>query len=232
MGVGFAIPILAVLIAASTETPTPAPSDFPEIGRVRALTTACGVMRDLAIPAFLAAREADVYFVKAMGQYVIDAGEHAEEGRFHKNPEVLHKMRVSRFGQETTNLMVRVKVIADALGDPRISVDSSDPQVQAQREGLQRLYAAESSRLGIMSAWLMRSQASEAMVGKTPAFRSSASQLEPSGQAGDDRPTMSSKERHVSLSERLSYGVRESESAVAQQFLAIHLRCVAKQATP
>lgn len=37
MGVGFAVPILAMLLAGAPETPTPAPSDFPEIGRVHAI---------------------------------------------------------------------------------------------------------------------------------------------------------------------------------------------------
>src|ERR1700736_5863579 len=52
-----------------TPTPTPAPSAspgfaFPEIGRVRATTPACAVMRDLITPSYAASMRADIRFAK------------------------------------------------------------------------------------------------------------------------------------------------------------------------
>jgi len=179
------IALLALLVAfAAPPDPSPQPStlDLPEIGRVRAISSACGAMRDLVIPAFSAAREADKHFdtvSKTLPEYVRGI---AEDSKYNPDPPVVREMRLSRLGMEDTKMLKNAKTIADALGDPRLAKNSKDPDVQAERQQLQSLYESQINRVGELNQYVMREQNATALlgVGSTDAFKGRNSGRAPS----------------------------------------------------
>ena len=60
---------------------------------------------------------------------------------------ILHQL-----GRDASTLMEEALVMNRALGDPRISADNKDPQVVAQRRGLQELYVAQVTRANLLTA--------------------------------------------------------------------------------
>jgi hypothetical protein len=142
---------LGTLQPFGTDTPAPA-SNLPEIGRVRAATPGCAVMRDLIIPSFAAARRADVRFAQTrarLPQYIdfADDPEHATD--------VFRESALSRLDQDATAILNETLVLNKALGDPRFK-DTSDPQVAAQKAQLQQLYNTQQARANQLQEFVMR----------------------------------------------------------------------------
>lgn len=135
----------AAVFAAAVPQPStsPSPLPLPEIGRVRATSAACSVMRDLVIPSFGAAHHADARFAemgKRLGHYadIIDDDDlkrsAAREGT------------LAQLDRDAMDLVQSSNVIKSALGDKRFAATATDPQIIAQRTQLQQLYGVQAER--------------------------------------------------------------------------------------
>ncbi|HEV2738512.1 MAG TPA: hypothetical protein VGU66_08035 [Candidatus Elarobacter sp.] len=141
-------------------TPTPAPSaspgfDLPEIGRVRAATPACAVMRDLIAPAYAAAVRADARFTKIRKGFpkYVDVADDRND-RYGAR----HAMIVAELDRDALALRDEALVLNRALGDPRF-VRPTDPQVVAEKRELQQLYDNQSGRANLIFEFVTREQA-------------------------------------------------------------------------
>ena len=141
-------------------TPTPGPSAspgiaLPEIGRVRAATPACAVMRDLIAPAYAAAVRADARFAKirkGFPKYVDVADDRSD--RYGAR----HAMIIAEMDRDALALREDALVLNRALGDPRF-VRPTDPQVIAEKRELQQLYDNQSGRANLIFEFVTREQA-------------------------------------------------------------------------
>lgn len=238
----FALLMLVVAVSAGSDSaPQPQPTDLPEIGRVRAISPACGVMRDLIIPSFRAAREADARFVDTSKNLIRYVGGVADDSTHSPAPPVLRERLLNMVGNDKTKLLQNAQIIANALGDPRLSVDSLDPAVQSEREQLQSLYEAQINRAGLLNQFVMREENAIAMtgVGSTTAF--GGRNLRPAT-APDARETSTPAGMPIltgligsadgnsmrDWSDQIRSGVRSNENQVAKAFYAIATSCVAK----
>lgn len=158
-------------IEPSGSTPAPFSSPLPDIGRTRSVTPACSAMRDLIVPSFEAAIRADKRFVETRKRLPSYAEAAADPE--HRN-DVVRQMLLSRLDSDASNLLQEALVVSKALGDPRLSPDSKDPQVIAERQGLQRLYDAQSTRANLINEFVMRERVAVAKDGleDTGAFAS------------------------------------------------------------
>jgi len=149
--------LLSVLVLV-TATPPPGPlPTLPEIGRTKAVSPACAVMRDLAIPSFQAARNSDDRMVK-VAPALVDFAElkaqstnsrrHFGAGGDWSGPD--RNRLLAKVGSAVATMMQNDVAISKALGDPRLSPTSTDPSVVAQRAALEALYAAQSQRAAII----------------------------------------------------------------------------------
>jgi hypothetical protein len=145
-----------------TLEPFGAPSPLPEIGRVRSAKPACAVMRDLIIPSFAAARRADARFAQTrtkLPQYavLIDDPEH--------RTDIFRESALTRIDSDADALLKETLIINKALGDPRISAESKDPDVMAERKALQQLYDTEKVRANLLTEFVIRQRAAIATNG-------------------------------------------------------------------
>ncbi len=159
LGAAFALAVAVAPPAPSAQvTPEPsaspaARSTLPEIGRIRATSAACAAMRDLVIPAFAAARRADMRFAetqKRLPSYgVIVADPSNQSG-------IVRESALHRLSMDAANLLQESQQIAKLLGDPRLASTVTDPAVVAERARLQELYVAQQTRAAILSEFTMR----------------------------------------------------------------------------
>jgi hypothetical protein len=162
---------LFVLTAMLATPATAAPADETtpaEIGRVRANSAACLVSRDVVIPAFAAAMHADTTFKVAAPQFGLYAAAKAETHTLPTNIgaktrmvandpwSATNQMYLAKLDQALANITKDVLTISQALGDKRISADSTDPAVQAQREQLLKLEQIQKSRALALREFIMR----------------------------------------------------------------------------
>jgi hypothetical protein len=153
---------LAVAVAppgpSAQVTPEPSASPaarapLPEIGRIRATSAACAAMRDLVIPAFAAARRADMRFTETQkrlpnyGEIVADPLNQSG---------IVRESALHRLSMDAATLLQESQQIAKLLGDPRLSSTVTDPAVVAERARLQELYAAQQTRAAILSEFTQR----------------------------------------------------------------------------
>lgn len=145
---------LAAAFAGLDPTPTPAQEQtFPEIGRVRSVAPPCAVMRDIVIPSWVAAKDAD----KRFGDIQTGLPKYAETADDEFNRwSVIREMQLSRVDQALSNMMDRSNAISKLLGDSRISKSSPDPQVQTERAALIDLYETQQARISILSEFVQR----------------------------------------------------------------------------
>lgn len=126
------------------------PTAAPEIiGRVRAVRLPCAVVRDLVGPAVSAAMDVDAAFGTARAQvrdYALTSGHH-------DSANAAQTMAMQRLDQTVGQMARGVKTIRRALGDPRIA-PQHDPDIQALRDALEKLYAAESAKLNTISGYV------------------------------------------------------------------------------
>jgi hypothetical protein len=141
-------------------TPTPAPSAspgfvLPEIGRVRAATPACAVMRDLITPAYAATMRADARFTKIRKGFpkYVDVADDRQD-RYGAR----HAMIVAELDRDAQALREEALVLNRALGDPRF-VRPTDTQVIAEKRELQQLYDNQSGRANLIFEFVTREQA-------------------------------------------------------------------------
>ncbi|MDP9104622.1 MAG: hypothetical protein M3N49_01690, partial [Candidatus Eremiobacteraeota bacterium] len=141
-------------------TPTPGPSAspgfvLPEIGRVRAATPACAVMRDLIAPAYAASMRADVRFAKIRKGFpkYVDVADDRND-RYGAR----HAMIIAELDRDAQALRDDALVLNRALGDPRL-VRPTDPQVIAEKRELQQLYDHQSGRANSIFEFVTREQA-------------------------------------------------------------------------
>jgi len=57
---------------------------------------------------------------------------------------------------DKTKLLQNAQIIANVLGDPRLSADSFDAAVQSEREQLESLYESQINRAGLLNQFVMR----------------------------------------------------------------------------
>jgi hypothetical protein len=158
-GAAFALAAALVPSVPSAQvTPEPSASPaaratLPEIGRIRATSAGCAAMRDLVIPAFAAARRADMRFAetqKRLPSYgVIVADPSNRSG-------IVRESALHRLSMDAASLLQESQQIAKALGDPRLASTVTDPAVVAERARLQELYTAQQTRAAILSEFTMR----------------------------------------------------------------------------
>lgn len=215
-----------------------AAAPLPDIGRTRSVSPGCAAMRDLVIPSFAAALRADKKFAetrKRLPNYaeIADDPMHKDDA-FRES--ILHQL-----GRDASTLMEEALVLNRALGDPRIAADNKDPQVVAQRRGLQELYVGQVTRANLLNEFVMREQMAVAKRGidDNSAFtsRNAAGTLAaapdmpvPSFTAPPNMPVRSG----ISIADRnslndwgasLSVFVRKSENEAAKTFIPIARTC-------
>jgi hypothetical protein len=166
------VALVVALAAAPTATPFPigtlqplaAPTErpLPEIGRTRANTPACAAMRDLVIPSFTAARRADARFAETRDKL-------PKYAELINDPQTAHTVfrqaALARIDADATALLQESLAISKALGDPRLSADSKDPQVQAERAGLRELFETQQARANLLTEFVTRERIATATDG-------------------------------------------------------------------
>jgi hypothetical protein len=148
----FALPLFLAIIQASP-VPAPAATNYPEIGRTHSTPSSCAVIRDLAGPAFVAARKADQQFgtvASALPNYA----QVVDDKNTQWGPARL--MLISRIDINLTSMMEDAQVLKKALADPRLAPTVTDPTVQAERTQMQQLYDAETARAGPLFEFVTR----------------------------------------------------------------------------
>jgi hypothetical protein len=128
---------------------------LPNIGRTRSVSPACAAMRDLVVPSFAAALRADKKFAETRKR-LPNYGDIAADP-IHKD-DAFRESILHQLGRDASTLMEEALVMNRALGDPRIAADNKDPQVVAQRRGLQELYVAQVTRANLLNEFVMREQ--------------------------------------------------------------------------
>jgi hypothetical protein len=140
----------------------PFQSPLPNIGRTRATTRACAVMRDLIVPSFEAALRADKRYAEArkrLPNYAEVAGD-----QMHRD-DAVQQMVLTRLDADASTLLREAQVVSKALGDPRIAANVTDPQVVAERRSLQQLYEAQMTRASLLNEFVMREHVATATRG-------------------------------------------------------------------
>ena len=156
--------IVAVTLAlGAVPTPLPAPeaTSLPEIGRVRSTAPACAALRDLVLPSFSAAQRADTRFLQTR----VRLPQYAElaDDKVHRN-DVFRDSALAKLDADATALLNEALFLDKALRDPRLK-DSTDPQVVAEREGLQQLYTVQKVRANQLEEFVMRQRNATAQNG-------------------------------------------------------------------
>ena len=141
--------VLAALIAqASSPQPSSSPApELPEIGRVRAVSPACAVIHDLVIPSFAAAQRADVRFVatsKRLPRYIDVMDDPIG------STSTARQAMIMRLDSDASELQQEALVLQKALGDQRLT-NTTDPQVVAEREALEKLYRSQQVRAALLA---------------------------------------------------------------------------------
>ena len=158
----FAAAVFAVATPEVRAQPAPTASGapaLPEIGRTRATTAACAVMRDIVIPSFSAARGADARFdaVRAGApRYIQLKSDYNSQRVPVKSDGIMLESAYNRLSIDTASLLRDTDALRKLLDDPRISASSSDPTVRAEREQLELVYAAQQARANALSELMQR----------------------------------------------------------------------------
>ncbi len=152
--------VLAIFAALSqfgraADVPEPSPSPLPllpEIGRTRANSPPCAVLRDVVIPSFAAAGRADAKFAetqKRLPRYAQIAADPWDKNGVHREGEL------ARLGTDSARLLQESQLIKKALDDPRLA-GSTDPQIIIERTQLQQVYAVQQARAILLSEFVQR----------------------------------------------------------------------------
>lgn len=157
--IAIALPCGAPAQTAPEPSASPAASALPEIGRVRATSAACAAMRDLVIPGFAAARRADMRFDAVrqdLPRYIELKAAYTSQQDTVKSGGVNLQSQLSKLSSESASLLQEAQTIRKLLDDPRLSAQSSDPSIRAERERLEALYAAQQARASYLNELVQR----------------------------------------------------------------------------
>jgi hypothetical protein len=216
---------------------TPAPlSTLPNIGHVRSTTAACAAMRDLIIPSFTAARKADLRF--AQTQVRLPQYADLVDDELRREP-IYRETALARLDADAMELLDQTLVLNRALGDPRLSPRSTDPDVMAEREALQRLYDAQKNRADLLNQFVIRERATIATAGidtstkdfaKTPNQQTAPPIPIPNLTAPPGMPLftgsdLGDKNNVREWGSNMTAHVRYNENLAAKTFLPIAQRC-------
>ena len=231
-----------ILITALGAEPPPSPSPppvqltLPEIGRVRAATPPCAVMRDLVIPSFAAALRGDARFadtrkrLPVFGELNTDAPAN----------DPMRQSALAKLDADATKLLQEALIINNALGDPRISADSKDPAVLEERRQLQQLYDTQKTRANLLWEYVMRKNiamskaqfaADTTIGGRTQALPQTADDTPNRdlvvlpGMPPESRIGFATKQRLDEWGAAIAAGIRASENTAAKAFIPIAQRC-------
>lgn len=144
---------------AQPEPPSATPQALPEIGRTRATTAACAVMRDLVIPSFAAAQRADTRFgaVRAgLPRYIQLKSDYNSQRVPVKSDGIMVESAYNRLSIDAASLLRDTDAIRKLLDDPRLSASSSDATIRQEREQLERILAAQQARASALSELILR----------------------------------------------------------------------------
>jgi hypothetical protein len=174
--------VAAALVFAADPTPAPVPSpvpvtsvsvtsllgtavpDLPEIGRVRATSPSCAVLRDLIIPSFAAAKRSDDQFsvlstagpayASAAADRDISEQDVATEQRYGSDAgRQRSHMDMSLSGQ-----LREIQIMDAALSDPRFAASADDPKILAEQQQLRDLRDAHMARASVLNEFVLRTQ--------------------------------------------------------------------------
>jgi len=227
---------LAAALAGTDPTPAPAPElGFPEIGRVRANTPPCTVMKDIVLPSWEAAKDADKKFLMAQS-YLPKYAETLNDNFNRWGPQ--RDMQFTHIDQAVSNMMSSTLVINKLLGDPRIAADSPDPEVQAERAALIQLYETQQARISVMGEYVQRERLvvmSHGMTVAAAAPRGSTPIPEVTPQAGMTRsPWGQPSLNGISIQDsqemrnwtgQMAVEIKKSEERAAKSFYPIAVGC-------
>jgi hypothetical protein len=243
--------LLACTAVAPSPEPTPSPVTLPEIGRTRSASPSCAAMRDLIIPAFAAARRADMRFEgtrKQLSQYAVVSADSATRigNRTVENSNVFRESALARIGSDAANLLQESQTIKMLLDDPRLAPTSQDAQVQAERANLERIYDVQQARAVLLNQFAQRESMAMGRQGVGMGDNSgigtklgnAGSDLEPPP-AGASTPVPSAapgmpqltgfdledRRRMGEWGARMALAVRASENEAAKTFLSIAQNC-------
>lgn len=163
----------AAIIAAAPK-PSPSPEPLTEIGRVRAVTPICAVVRDAVVPSIEAIHAADERWKTVASDHL---QRFARLNASREGPDVGTSAAVFQINRDGAALLAFSKKIADALGDPRIAENAGDKDTQTVRASLQRLFEMQRDRAMTLTEFGMRRGMSEMRQDtKGPATRGEAVQ--------------------------------------------------------
>jgi hypothetical protein len=151
--------VAATTVVRAEPEPAPAASSLPEIGRTRATTAACAVMRDIVIPAFAAAQRADARFgaVRSkLPQYIQLKSDYDSQRAPVKSDGIMLESAYNRLSIDAASLLREADAVKKLLDDPRLNAGSGDPTIREERERLERILAAQQARAGALSELMLR----------------------------------------------------------------------------
>ena len=229
--------------AAFAQTPAPPAAtivpSLPEIGRVRAVSPLCAVVRDIALPSFDSARHADAQFFAAASKLPDYVKTLDEESRWHMGgTQAYNDPRVAWYrhmiGQYVVHMAVSITDMEKKLGDPRIA-NATDDDTVALRNSLDEMAAVQRGRVNILEEYIMRQEmtAGRSLADKMRQNTTGAAPTQPDGRPTpllDYLPSMNGNpERdHQIMREwtgALAGAVGETESASVKVVAGIAERC-------
>jgi hypothetical protein len=237
------LPAVVALAFAQVAAPSPAPSNEPEIGRVRTVAPACVAMHDLVVPSFAQARKADASFAQATPWLAGYAENITKDGDPH-----LAQMYLNRMGQTIATMLQAMQPVAKALGDPKLKGEPGSA-VDDEHKALEQLFETEMGRLNTLNEFYLRrtTEAARAELQDDGAFarsvhHGSVPETTPAPFTSDrtlfGRPNLDPNVSFVARNEMnawsagMSAQVRTSENEAARVFLPLAKNCTAASPAP
>jgi hypothetical protein len=154
-----ALPASGAGVAAQTASPAPGATTLPEIGRVRATSAACAVLRDVAIPAVAASQRADARFgemqTTMLPNFASVRSEYFSQRAPVKSDGIFFEAQFAHLSDNLTGQLQQLETMRKLLDDPRLA-HATDPAIVAQRTTLEAVYAAQQERVRVLFAFLQR----------------------------------------------------------------------------
>jgi hypothetical protein len=208
-------------------------------------------MRDLVVPAFAAARRADMRFEdtrKRLVRYATfasDNGTHIGARHDVDDGAVFRESELARLDTDVSRLLQEAQTIRKLMDDPRLAPDSKDPLVQTERAQLGSVYDQQQRRAALLAEFVQRESmsANKNLVGmgnnlgiasrdgtfaKDPDPTPQSAPPPPSAAPGMpslSRFDVADRSRLGEWGDRAALAVRASENQAAKAFLGIAKAC-------
>jgi len=142
--------------ASQSVEPSANPTTLPDIGRVRASSTACSAVRDLIVPSVRAVQRANARYLDVenrLHRYV-----QIVDDEDYKQNSVYRQGALGQLDIDVIALKREALEINKALGDPRLSERSaqSDKSIATLRNQLEEVYAAQATRVNLLQEYVVR----------------------------------------------------------------------------